>query len=136
MARSAFAAFGGCCSALLCVCWGSFRCRVSGVSMPNSFAVCLPPNFRGFLPLRARSAVPVCGNGGAACRSLPPIMVVGLSQFQLGGTKGTGYFCTCLQMCKLTCHWCLLGLLWRECDALFLFRIVDCRGASRFRSSF
>ena len=59
--------------------------------------------------------------GGAACRSLPPIVAVGLSHFQLGGTRGTGHFCTCLQIYKLTCHWCLLGLFWGECGALLLF---------------
>ena len=48
--------------------------------------------------------------GGAACCSLSPIVAVRLSHFQLGGTRGTGHFCTCLQIYKLTCHWCLLGL--------------------------
>ena len=28
------------------------------------------------------------------------------------------HFCTYLQICKLTCHWCLLGLFCCECDAL------------------
>ena len=64
--------------------------------------------------------------GGAACRSLHPSMAVGLSHFQLGGTRGTGHFCTCLQIYKLTCHWCLLGLLWGECDVLLLFCILGC----------
>ena len=42
--------------------------------------------------------------GGAACRSLPPIVAAGLSHLQLDGTRGTGHFCTCLQIYKLTCH--------------------------------
>ena len=50
--------------------------------------------------------------GGVACRSLHLIVAVGLSHSQLGGAKGTGHFCTCLQIYKLTCHWCLLGLFW------------------------
>ena len=112
MARSACAAFGGCCSArtswfpcvLLCVSWGSSRCRVWGGSVPSCFAACVPPNFGLFLLLLARSPLLVCGAGVAACRSLPPIVAVGLSQFQLGGTRGTRHFCTCLQIYKVTCH--------------------------------
>ena len=74
-----------------------------------------------FLLLLARSPLLVCGTGGAAYCSLRPIVAVGLSHFQLGGTRGTRHFCTCLQICKLTCHWCLLGLFWGECDVLLLF---------------
>ena len=50
--------------------------------------------------------------GGGACRSLPPIAAVRLSHLRLGGTRGTQHFCTCLQIYKLTYHWCLLGLFW------------------------
>ena len=78
--------------------------------MPNCFAACVPPNLVLFFLLLAHSPLLVCGARGAACRSLPPIVAVGLSHFQLGGTRGTGHFCTCLQIYKLTCHWCLLGL--------------------------
>ena len=66
---------------------------------------------------------------------MPPIVAVGLSHFQLDGTKGTRHFCTCLQIYKLTCHWCLLGLFWGECDALLLFCILGCRGAPCLRTS-
>ena len=59
--------------------------------------------------------------GGAACRSLNPLVAVGLSHLQLGGTRGTKHSCTCLQIYKLTCHWCLLGLFCGECDVLLLF---------------
>ena len=78
--------------------------------MPSCFVAYVPPNFGLFLFLLACSPLLVCGAGGAPCRSLPHIVVVGLSHLQLGGTRGTEHFCTCLQMYKLTCHWCLLGL--------------------------
>ena len=64
--------------------------------------------------------------GGAACRSLPPIVAIGLSHLQWDGTRGTGHFCTSLQIYKLTCHWCLLGLFWGECGALLLFCFLGC----------
>ena len=94
--------------------------------MPSCFAAYVPPNFELFLFLLARSLLLVCGAGGAACHSLPPIVPVGLSHLQLGGTRGTGHFCTCLQIYKLTCHWCLLGLFWGECVALLLFCFLSC----------
>ena len=56
----------------------------------------------------------------------PPIVAVRLTHFQLGGTGGTGHFCTCHQIYELTCHWCLLGSFMGECDALLLFCIVGC----------
>ena len=64
--------------------------------------------------------------GGAVCRSLPPVVAIGLSHCHLGGTKGTRQFCTCLQICRPTYHWCLLGLFCGECDALLLLRILGC----------
>ena len=94
--------------------------------MPSWFAACVPPNSGLFLLLLARSPLLVCGAEGAACRSLHPIVAVGLSHSQLGGTRGTGHFCTCLQIYKLTWNWCLLGLFWGECDALLLFCIRGC----------
>ena len=84
-------------------CWASSHCHVCGSSVPSCFVACVPPNFGLFLLLLlARSPLLVCGAGGAACRSLPPIVAVRLSHFQLGGTRGTGHFCTCLQIYKLT----------------------------------
>ena len=94
--------------------------------MSNCFAACIPPNFGLFLFLLARSLLLVCGAGGAACRSLHPLVAVGLSHLQFGGTTGTGHFCTCLQIYKLTCHSCLLGLFWGECGALVLFCCLGC----------
>ena len=44
-------------------------------------------------------------------------------------TRDTGHFCTCLQIYKLTCHWCLLGLFWGECGALLLFASRLLRGS-------
>ena len=79
-----------------------------------------------FFYLLACSLLLVCGAGGVACRSLHPIVAVGLSHSQLGGARGTGHFCTCLQIYKLTCHWCLLGLFWGECVALLLFCFLGC----------
>ena len=122
MARSVCAAFGGCCSArtswfpcvLLCVLLGL-------VSLP-----CVGQPYAQLLFLLARSPLLVCGTGGAACRSLHPLVAVGLSHLQLGGTRGTGHFCTCLQIYKLTCHWCLLGFVWSECGALLLFCFLGC----------
>ena len=64
--------------------------------------------------------------GGATCRSLHRLVAVRLSHLQLGGTRGTAHFCTCLQIYKVTCHWCLLGLLWGECGALLLFYFLGC----------
>ena len=132
MARSACTAVSGCCSAhtlwfpcvLLCVMLGLVSLPCVGRLCAQLF--CVPPNFGLFLLLLACSHHLVCGAGGAACRSLPPIVAVGLSHFQLGDTKGTGHFCTCIQIYKLTCHWCLFGLFWGECDALLLFCILGC----------
>ena len=64
--------------------------------------------------------------GGAACRGPHSVVAVGLSHLHLGGTRGTGHFCTCLQIYKLTCHWCLQGLVWGECGALLLFCFLGC----------
>ena len=94
--------------------------------MPSCFAACVPPNFGLFLFLLACLLLLVCGAGGAACRSLHPIVAVGLSHLQLGGKRGTGHLCTCLQIYKLTCHECLLGLLWGECGVLLLFCFLGC----------
>ena len=96
--------------------------------MPSCFAACVPPSFGLFLFLLACSLLLVCGARGVACRSLHPIVAVGLSHSQLGGAGGTGHFCTCLQIKKLTCHWCLLGLFWGECVALLLFSFWAAEG--------
>ena len=72
--------------------------------MPCCFAACVPPNFGLFLFLLACSLLLVCGAGEVACRSVHPFVAVGLSHLQLGGAKGTGHFCTCLQIYKLPCH--------------------------------
>ena len=71
--------------------------------MPSCFAACVPPNFGLFLFLLACSPLLVCVHS---------LVAVGLSHLQLGGTRGTGPFCTCLLIYKLTCHWCLMGLFW------------------------
>ena len=92
--------------------------------MPSCFAACVPPNFRLFLLLLARSPLLVCDVGGGSMSLPASIVAVGLSHFQLGGTRGTGHFCTCLQIYKLTYQWCLLGVFWGECDALLLFCIL------------
>ena len=68
----------------------------------------------------------VWGGGGAACLSLPPVVAVGLSHYCLGGARGTRHFCTCLQICKLTCHWCLLGLCCGGCHVLLLLCVLGC----------
>ena len=121
---------------IVCVsCWGSSHCRVWGGSVPSCFADCVPPNLGLLLFLLACSLLLVCSAGGAACRSLPPIVAVGLSHLQLGGTRGTGHFCTCLQIYKLTCQWCLLGLFWGECGALLLFCSLGRRGAPCLKTS-
>ena len=126
-ARSACAAFGGCRRA--CTSWFPcvFLCVLLGlVSLPcvgrlcNQLLVFLPISGSSFFCWHAHRCW-CAAPGGAACRSLPPIVAVGLSHFQLGGTRGTGHFCTCLQIYTLTCHWCLLGLFCGECDALLLF---------------
>ena len=126
MALSACAAFGGCCSArtswfpcvLLCVLLGL-------VSLPCVGRLCAQllcrSQFRALSFLLARSLLLVCGAGGGACHSLHPLVAVGLSHLQLGGTRGTGHFCTCLQIYKLTCQWCLLRLFRGECGASLLF---------------
>ena len=63
--------------------------------------------------------------GGQHVAPCIPLWLSG-SHLQLGGTRGTGHFYTCLQIYKLTCHWCLLGLLWGECGALLLFCFLGC----------
>ena len=112
MARSACATFGGCC----CACTSWFPCVLLCVLLGLVAAVwgaalCLVALLLAFLPISGYFFF--CGHahrcwcaapGGAACCSLPPIVAVGLSHFQLGGTRGTRHFCTCLQIYKLTCH--------------------------------
>ena len=56
--------------------------------------------------------------GSVSFPRVPPVVAVGLSYCHLGGTKGTWHFCTCLQICKPTYHWCLMGLICGECGAL------------------
>ena len=99
--------------------------------MPSFFDDCVPPSFGVFLFLPACSLLLVCGaggGGGLVCRSLHPIVAVGFSHSQLGGARDSGhfFFCTCIQIYKLTCHWCLLGLFWGECVALLLFCFLGC----------
>ena len=115
-------------------------CGVCGhlVEGGGLFVVCVPPNLVLFFLLLVQSPLLVCAAGGTACRSLPPVAVVGWSHCDLGGTRGTGHFCTCLQICKLTCHWdhwCLLRLFCGECDVLLLLCILGCRGAPCLRTS-
>ena len=122
MARSACAAFGGCCSArtlwfpcvLLCVLLGLVSLPCVGRPCAQLFC-CLRSSHCRALSFFAGMLTAV------VCRSLHPIVAIGLSHSQLGGARGTGHFCTCLQIYKLTCHWCLLGLCWGECVALLLF---------------
>ena len=129
MARSACAAFGGCRSVrtswfpcvLLCVLLGLVPLPCVGRLCAQLLCCLRSSQFRALSFLLARS--------------LHPIVVVGLSHLQLGGATGTGHFCTCLQIYKLTCHWCFLGLLWGECGALLLFCFLGCWGATRLRTS-
>ena len=107
-------------------CWGSSHCRVWGGPVPSCFATSVPPNLVLLLLLLAHSPLLVCPTGGAACRSVPPAVAVKWSHCDVGGTRGTKHLCTCLQICKLTCHSCLLELLCSECDALLLLRILGC----------
>ena len=103
-------------------CWGSSHCRVWGGLVPSCFAARVL-----FFLLVAHSPLLVCvAGGGGGCLSLPPVAAVGWSDCDLGGTKGTGHFCTCLQIYKLTYHWLLLGLFYGECDALLLLCILGC----------
>ena len=128
MARSACAAFGGCCSArtswfpcvLLCVLLGLVSLPCVGRPCAQLFCCMRSSQFRALF-LLASSLLLVCGATGVACRSLHPIVAVGLSHSQLGGARGTRHFCTCLQIYKLTCRLCLLGLFRGECVALLLF---------------
>ena len=136
MALSVCAAFGGCCDActswfpcvLLCVLLGLVSLPCVGQPYAQLLCCLRSSQCRASFFLLARSLLLVCGvgGGGAACRSLYPLVAVGLSHLQLGGTRGTGHFCTCLQIYKLTCHWCLLGLFWGECGALLLFCFLGC----------
>ena len=81
----------------LCFVVSPVGARLTGVCgaalCPVALLLAFPPNFGLFLLLLSRSPLLVCGAGGAACRSLPPLVAVGLSHFQLGGTRGTGHFC-------------------------------------------
>ena len=106
-----------------------------GGLVPSCFASGVPPNLVLFFLPPAHSPLLVCGAGGAACRSLPPVVAVGWSHCDMGGTRGTEHFYTCLQICKLACHWCLLGLFFGECDALLALCILGCRGAPGLRTS-
>ena len=121
MARSACAAFGGCCSArtswfpcvLLCVLLGLVSLPCVGRLCAQLLCCLRSSQFRALsFSTGTLTAANVRRRWGAACRSLPPRVAVRLSHLQLGGTRGTGHFCTCLQIYKLTSHWCLLGLFW------------------------
>ena len=96
-----------CAQLFCCLCSSQFRALSFSAGMLTPFGV------------RRRG-------GGVACRSLHPIVAVGLSHSQLGGARGTGHFCTRLQIYKLTCHWCLLGLFWGEWVVLLLFCFLGC----------
>ena len=61
---------------------------------------------------------------------MPLVVAVGWSHCDVGDTRGTGHFCTRLQICKLTCHWRLLGLFCSECDVLLLLCILGYLGGS------
>ena len=144
MARSACAAFGGCCSActswfpcvLLCVLLGLVPLPCVERPCAQLFCCMCSSQFRALsVSAGMLTASGVRRRGGVACRSVHPIVAVGLSHSQLGGARGTGHFCTCFQIYKLTCHWCLLGLLWGECVALLLFCFLGCGGAPRLRTS-
>ena len=136
MARSACTAFGGCCSARTSWFPCGMLCVVLGlVSLPcvgRLFAqlLCCPHSSQFWALSSSAGTLTAAGvrrrggGGGAACGSLPPIAAVGLSHFQLGGTRGTGHLCTCLHIYKLTCHRCLLGLFWGKGDVLLLFCIL------------
>ena len=106
MARSACAAFGGCCSA--CTSWFPcvLLCVVLGLlSLPCGAALCRVALLLAFLPISGSfffcwhaHRCWCAGPGGAACRSLHPLVAVGLSHLQLGGTRGTGQ-CVWLAPC-------------------------------------
>ena len=137
MARSACTAFGGCSSArtswfpcvLLCVLLGLVSLPCMG-RLCAQLLCCLRSSQFWALSFSTGTLTAVGvwrrGGGGGACRSLHPLVAVGLSHLQLGGTGATGQFCACLQIYKLTCHWCLLGLFWGECGALLLFCFLGC----------
>ena len=105
MACSACAAFGGRCNArtswspyaLLCV-------RLGLVSAVCGAALCpvAPPDVVLFFILLAHSPLLVCAAGGGG-GGVTPCLPLWPSHCDLGGiTGGTGHFCTCLQICKLT----------------------------------
>ena len=68
-------------------CWGSSHCRVWGGPVPSCFAACAPSSFGLFLLLLACSLLLVCGARGVACRSLHPIVPVGLSGVGEGASR-------------------------------------------------
>ena len=135
MAHSACTAFGGCCNARTswspCVLLRVFLGLVSlpCVGWPCAQLLCRlrSSQFRALSFSAGTLTAAGVQRQRGACRSLPPIVVVGLSHFQLGGTRGTGHFCTCLQIYKLTYHWCLLGLFWVDvmCCCSFAFLVVE-----------
>ena len=70
--------------------------------------------------VKSSNGEPLTALVGGSMSLLPCAVAVEWSHYDLGGTRGTKHFCTCLQICKLTYHWCLLGLFCGECDALLL----------------
>ena len=107
-------------------CWGLSHCRVWGGLVPSCFVVCIPPNLVLFFLLPAQSPLPVCATGGAACRSLPPVVAVGRSHCDLGGTKGSGHFCTSSACLQTDLALVFVGVFLGECDALLLLCILGC----------
>ena len=100
MALSNSAAFGGCRTpppswfppcVLLCVPLGHVSLPCVGRPCARLLCCLRSSHFGLFHFLLARLLLLVCGAGGAACRSLHPLVAVGLSDLQLG----MGYRCVC-----------------------------------------
>ena len=106
----------GCWVVVLSFGWHKGHLALLHMSPNLQRGVCVPPNLVLFFLVLAHSPLPVCAAGGAACRSLPPVVAVGLSYCHLGGTRGTWHFYTCLQICKPT------GVCW----GCFVVRVVHC----------
>ena len=103
MARSVCAAFGGCCSArtswfpcvLLCVLLGLVSLPCVGRLCAQLLCCLRSSQFRAFsfsAGTLTAAGVRRWGGGGAACRSLHPLVAVGLSHLQLSGTRVPGTF--------------------------------------------
>ena len=109
-------------------CFFSYRSRQRQTPPPVGRGSRLPRH--GELRPRWHSPLLVCATGGGGVTPCLQLWLLGCPT-----VRGTRHICTCLQICTLTCHWCLLGLCCGECHVSLLLCILGRSRAPRLRTS-